>query len=55
MGDARTPWALRGKPVCPLYNRPLRDDSRRAPVLAQNIARLNEVIVVGREGQIKIG
>jgi hypothetical protein len=48
-GDTRTPRALRGKPVCPLYSRlpVLRaDDSGRAPVLAQNIARLDEVTVV---------
>ena len=53
--NARTPWSLRGKPVGPLDNRLLRNDSRPAPVLAQNIARFDEVIVIGDVGHIEIG
>ena len=52
--NARTPRSLRGKPVGPLYNRLLRNNGRPAPVPAQNIARLDEVIVIGDEGHIEI-
>src|SRR6267154_883455 len=53
--NARTPRSLRGKPVGPLYNRLLRNDSRPTPILAQNIARFDKVVVIGDVGHIEIG
>src|SRR5712671_1218637 len=44
-----TPRALDSQPVCPLYDGLLSNDSCRIPVLAQNIAWLNEVVVIGRK------